>query len=120
MSARPMPLERDVQQAIVDMLRWSGYEVDITDPAVRKGGQLHTVGLPDLFVWRRGFGNLYVALEVKRGPHARVSPAQRDRQDAGAVYIVWDAEQALQLVRARFREIVGGQESQPCRSTSTR
>ena len=106
----PEPLERDVQQAICDLLVWNGFRVDVTDPAVRRGGQLHTVGLPDLFVWHPAYGNVYVALEVKRGPRARVSPAQRARADAGAVAIVWDAEQALAVVRSRFRELLGAKE----------
>lgn len=59
--------EAAIQQAIVEGLRAYGYIVMVTDPAVKRGGAMHTKGLPDLFVGAPG-SNSWLALEVKRSP----------------------------------------------------
>jgi hypothetical protein len=98
MTARnlPTPLERDVQSSLIAQLEALGYLVMHTDQRRRSGV---SIGLPDLYVTRRGWGNRWKAIEVKRPRIGKPSPAQQRLIDAGHVGIATCLEEALEILR---------------------
>ena len=63
-------------------------------------GDAASRGLADLLVTRTGWGNRWMALEVKRGwPHDWSSAEQRAEVEAGRVAIVTSLEEALEVIR---------------------
>jgi hypothetical protein len=79
------PLERDIQAALADWLRWHGWLVERRNvgmiPVAGKGGAFrksHERGDADLLCIRAG---RVVKVEVKR-PGGKLSPAQRERREA--------------------------------------
>jgi len=101
----PPPLERDVQESIVAQLQALGYRVLVTTVHVKlPAGQHHTgqtPGIPDLYVTRRGWGNRWVAIEVKRPRLGKPSPAQQALIDAGHVAVATCLEEALEILREK-------------------
>lgn len=96
------PLEKDISAKIRQGLSLLGYEVCSTQQYNRRGesrGTTCTVGMPDLFVTREGWGNRWLGIEVKRpGSYGRLSPDQKRLVDAGLVHVVTTFEEARAVV----------------------
>jgi len=94
-SRRPRVLEKDIQAAIVRLLRTLGFEVWTTGTTRRRGdyqGTCMTPGLPDVFAFGRG---RLLCVEVKkRGAPLRPGQAafREACQGAGVAHVVGDTD----------------------------
>lgn len=98
-------IEDGIQSAIVEALRWRGYEVLVTS---RRRKRCHSCGaystagdgcdrgIPDLLV-SLGDGR-WLGLEVK-GPTTRLSPEQRRLHADGRIRVVRSVEDAVNSVQ---------------------
>ena len=104
---RALPLERDVQRAVITLFRACGAVVYVTSQGYRKdpGGTRMTAGLPDLLVFFPRLGKL-LFFEVKR-PGGKRTPAQiqfghrvEDLEDPWVIYGWGGLEEAKTIMRA--------------------
>ena len=68
--SKSKPLEKQIQAAIVKLLRRYGYSVDVITKALYGGN-----GIADVIACKDG---LYIAIEVKREPGMKPSPLQSE------------------------------------------
>jgi hypothetical protein len=100
--------EAGLQAVVVQALRALGYVVLITTHRVKRcpcgrwsrGDYGSTRGVPDLLVTRAGWGNHWIALELKRPGGGRLSPEQRQLVGSGSVAVVKSLEEAVAAVQA--------------------
>jgi hypothetical protein len=89
-----VPLERDVQAAIVDALQLAGFTVRHTSAFKQRGASGVSFGVPDLLVAHRLRPGLYMGLEVKR-PGGALRPDQKAAVEAHEYALVESATAAL-------------------------
>lgn len=104
--------EDGIQGAIVEALRWSGYEVLVTSRRRHRcshcgcyatTGDGCDRGVPDLLVSLGG--SRWLALEVK-GPTTRLSPEQQRLHADGRISIVRSVDEAFDAVHSDVSRVV--------------
>ena len=94
------PLEKEVQKGILDWLRYKGifcFKIPTTGTYKAKTNSFipsQNVGAPDIMAFKpTDYGAVAIAIEVKRSPSHKLSPAQvswceKFQSKAGGVYVV--------------------------------
>lgn len=98
----PQMTEEALRAQVVEGLRWKGYTVLSTQHHACRGdkrmGTGTDLGIPDLLVTRKGWGNLWKTIELKRPGGGRATPEQQVLIDAGHTRIARSLEECLAIL----------------------